>query len=104
MKTVVFAYHDMGITGLEALKRNGFEIEAVFSHADDPQENCWFGSVRDWAAKEGIPLYCPENVNSSEWFRRISALAPEVIFSFYYRHLLSREILALPPAGAFNLH
>ncbi|MCR2260242.1 ArnA, partial [Salmonella enterica] len=31
-------------------------------------------------------------------------LSPDVIFSFYYRHLICDEILQLAPAGAFNLH
>ncbi len=104
MKTVVFAYHDMGLTGLKALQRAGFEIAAVFSHADDPEENCWFGSVPDWAKENNVPLFCPENVNTAAWFEKISSWSPEVIFSFYYRHLLSGEILAIPPGGAFNLH
>jgi methionyl-tRNA formyltransferase len=104
MKTVVFAYHDMGLTGLKALQRAGFKIAGIFSHADDPQENCWFGSVPAWAKENNIPLFCPENVNRAEWFETISRLAPETIFSFYYRHLLAGEILAIPPGGAFNLH
>ncbi len=104
MKAVVFAYHDMGLTGLEALQRAGFEIAALFSHEDDPGENCWFGSVRAWALKNGIPLFCPEEVNTGDWCRKIADWRPEVIFSFYYRHLLSREILAIPSLGAFNLH
>lgn len=104
MRAVVFAYHDMGLTGLAALKRAGFEIAAIFSHEDDPEENCWFGSVPDWAAKNNVPLFCPENVNAVEWRRKISSWAPETIFSFYYRSLLSQEILAIPSARAFNLH
>ncbi len=82
MKAVVFAYHDMGLTGLEALQRGGFEIAAVFSHQDDPGENCWFGSVGDWTRKNGLPQFCPEEVNSSEWYRQIAHWRPEVIFSF----------------------
>ena len=104
MKTVVFAYHDMGLTGLTALQRAGFEITAIFSHADDPGENCWFGSVPEWARKNNVPLFCPENVNTGEWFEKISSWAPQVLFSFYYRHLLAGELLAIPPGGAFNLH
>lgn len=104
MKTVVFAYHDMGLTGLMALKRAGFEITAIFSHEDDPAENCWFGSVPDWAGENNIPLFCPADVNAPAWRRRVVSLAPAVIFSFYYRCMLSPEILAAPTAGAFNLH
>jgi methionyl-tRNA formyltransferase len=35
MKTVVFAYHDMGCTGIQALLEAGFEIAAIFTHADN---------------------------------------------------------------------
>ena len=104
MKTVVFAYHNMGIVGLEALKRNGFTVEAVFSHHDDPEEKVWFASVADWAAKNAIPCHRPDSVNVPEWVDRIRKMAPDVIFSFYYRNLLKGEILRIPPAGAFNLH
>jgi methionyl-tRNA formyltransferase len=104
LKAVVFAYHNMGLAGLEALKRHEFEIQAVFSHADDPGENCWFGSVADWARKEGIPVFLPGNINTGEWAGRIEGLRPDVIFSFYYRHLICQRILDVPPGGAFNLH
>ncbi len=32
MKTVVFAYHDMGCLGIEALLAAGYEISAIFTH------------------------------------------------------------------------
>lgn len=104
MKAVVFAYHNMGLAGLEALKRHAFEIQAVFSHADDPKENCWFGSVSDWAKSQKIPVFLPENANADEWAGMIEELKPDVIFSFYYRHLISQRILDVPTIGAFNLH
>lgn len=56
------------------------------------------------AAEAGIPVYAPDDVNHPIWAERISQLAPDVIFSFYYRHLLSDAILEQAPAGAFNLH
>ena len=104
MRAVVFAYHNMGIAGLEALKKCGFEIAAVFSHRDDPSENCWFGSVSDWAAENRIAVFCPDRVNAPEWIATISRFAPDTIFSFYYRSMLCREILDAAPSGAFNLH
>ncbi|HMK52574.1 MAG TPA: formyltransferase family protein, partial [Thermodesulfobacteriota bacterium] len=104
MKAVVFAYHNIGIVGLEALAREKFEIQAIFSHLDDPDENIWFGSVVEWAKKNEIPVFCPKSVNTSEWVEMIRNLSPEVIFSFYYRNLLGRDILTIPSAGSFNLH
>jgi methionyl-tRNA formyltransferase len=104
MKTVVFAYHNMGLAGLQALRRAGYEIACVFSHEDSPDENCWFGSVKEWATQAAIPVYCPADVNQPEWITRITAFRPEMIFSFYYRQLLKEEILGIPPGGAYNLH
>lgn len=104
MKAVVFAYHDMGCLGVQAVLDAGYDIAAIFTHADNPGENAFFGSVSRLAADAGIPVYAPDDVNHPIWSERISQLAPDVIFSFYYRHLLSDAILELAPAGAFNLH
>ncbi|MDM3521481.1 bifunctional UDP-4-amino-4-deoxy-L-arabinose formyltransferase/UDP-glucuronic acid oxidase ArnA [Citrobacter sp. Ca225] len=104
MKAVVFAYHDMGCLGVQAVLDAGYDIAAIFTHADNPGENTFFGSVSRLAADAGIPVYAPDDVNHPIWAERISQLAPDVIFSFYYRHLLSDAILEQAPAGAFNLH
>ena len=104
MKAVVFAYHDMGCQGVQALLDAGYEIAAIFTHTDNPGEKALFGSVSRLAASAGILVYAPDEVNHPLWIERISQLAPDVIFSFYYRHLLSDEILSLAPKGAFNLH
>lgn len=104
MKTVVFAYHNMGLAGLEALKRHGYDIAAVFTHEDDPGENCWFGSVKNWAVQKNITVHTAEEVNSPDCIAKIAAINPDVIFSFYYRKMICREILDLPRVGAFNLH
>ena len=104
MKAVVFAYHDIGCLGVQAVLDAGYDIAAIFTHADNPGENTFFGSVSRLAAEAGIPVYAPDDVNHPIWAERISQLAPDVIFSFYYRHLLSDAILEQAPAGAFNLH
>jgi UDP-4-amino-4-deoxy-L-arabinose formyltransferase/UDP-glucuronic acid dehydrogenase (UDP-4-keto-hexauronic acid decarboxylating) len=104
MKAVVFAYNNMGYCGIEALLRNGFDIVAVFTHADDPQENIYFKSCAMLAAQHDIPVFAPQNVNHPLWQEKITEMQPDVIFSFYYRKLLGDEILSLAPGGAFNLH
>lgn len=104
MKVIVFAYHNMGIAGLDALLRHGYDIVAVFTHEDEPGENCWFGSVKNWADQRNIITFTIENINSSEWIDKIAAIKPDFIFSFYYRKMISNKILAIPKIGAFNLH
>ncbi|QJP11450.1 bifunctional UDP-4-amino-4-deoxy-L-arabinose formyltransferase/UDP-glucuronic acid oxidase ArnA [Pseudomonas multiresinivorans] len=103
-QTIVFAYHDFGCAGIEALLAAGYQIYAVFTHADDPKENRFYGSVAQLCARLGIPVHAPEDVNHPLWVARIRELQPQYIFSFYYRHLLSEELLACAAKGAYNLH
>lgn len=104
MKTIVLAYHNIGCVGLEALLRHGLDLQAVFTHVDNPNENIWFRSVAALAAAKGLPVYAPADINHPLWVARIRDLQPEIIFSFYYRKLVSKEILEIPPHGALNLH
>ncbi len=104
MKAVVLAYHTIGCRGIEALLRNGFEISAVFTHQDEPDENIWFESVAEFAASRNIPVYAPADINHPLWVKKIRDIAPDIIFSFYYRNLIRSSILDIPPAGCLNLH
>ena len=101
---VVFAYHDIGCAGIEALLDAGIEIAAVFTHADDPKENIFYGSVAQLCARKGIAVHAPEDVNHPLWIERIAKLNPDYLFSFYYRNLLAEPLLAVARKGAFNLH
>lgn len=104
MKTIVLAYHNMGLAGLDALLRHGFDITAIFTHEDDLGENCWFGSVKDWALHHDIPFHTAENINDQKWIDKISSCQPDILFSFYYRKMIGRAILEIPRLGALNLH
>jgi len=104
MKIAVFAYHDIGFACLDFLIRMGAEIAAVVTHEDDPNEEIWFRSVADLARRHGLPVHTPKNPNTPEFIGLMRQAAPDVLFSFYYRQLLSNELLALAPRGAMNLH
>lgn len=56
MKAVVFAYHDMGCTGIEALLAAGYEISAIFTHTDNPGEKAFYGSVARGGGKRDSGL------------------------------------------------
>lgn len=104
MKAIVFAYHDIGCVGLKALVDAGYDVQAVFTHTDEPGENRFFSSVARLGADLDLPVYAPDDVNHPLWVEHIRKLGPDIIFSFYYRHMLSEEILSLAPRGGFNLH
>ncbi len=104
MKTIVLGYGNIGCAGIKALLQNGFEILAVFTHQDDPNENIWFNSVAELAALHNIPVFAPDDINHPIWVKKIEELQPDILFSFYYRHILESAILEIPKAGCLNLH
>lgn len=104
MKALVFAYHNMGRIGIEKLLDAGFEIPLVFTHEDNPQENVWFKSVMQLCRELSIEYAVPASTNTPEWTLKITEIAPDIIFSFYYRNMISPEILKIPPLGGYNLH
>ena len=104
MKAVLFAYHDIGCEAIKTLMDLDQDVAAVFTHRDDPDENVWFGSVEETAKSFGIPVFTPDSPNTEKWIRKIKYIAPDLLLSFYYRHLITDDILKIPAMGALNLH
>ncbi|MBJ6751329.1 formyltransferase [Geomonas anaerohicana] len=102
-KVVVCAYHNVGYRCLEELLRQGADVRLVFSHEDSPGEEIWFQSVRALAARHGIPCLT-SSINAPENRAMIAELAPDFLLSFYYRNMISPEVLALAGRGALNMH
>ena len=101
---VVFAYHDIGVRCLETLLELGLDIRLVVTHQDDESEQVWFDSVAQLAKRNRIEVITPKNPNSVAVVEQVSQCHPDFIFSFYYRHMLGQELLAIPTHGAFNVH
>jgi len=101
---VVFAYHDVGVRCLSVLVAHGVDVALVVTHEDAPAETIWFGSVARTAAMFGIPAVTPSDPNTGELAERIRALAPDFLFSFYYRFMLKPALLGVARRGAFNMH
>jgi methionyl-tRNA formyltransferase len=76
----------------------------VYTHADQPGENLWFPSVTQLAQAHGLPVRITDNLRSQEELEIFRALAPDLVFSFYFRSLIPNPMLALPALGAFNMH
>lgn len=103
-RAVVFAYHDVGVRGLSVLLALGVDVRLVVTHVDDPDETIWFSSVAELAAVNDIPVIKPSDPNAAEVLEQVRTCQPDVLFSFYYRHMLGAELLAMPAIGACNLH
>jgi len=101
---VVFAYHDIGVRGLEALLELGVDVRLVVTHQNDVSELVWFDSVAELARRNGITVIIPDQVNADEVVAQVSRCRPDFIFSFYYRQMLGPRLLEIPARGAFNVH
>jgi methionyl-tRNA formyltransferase len=101
---VVFAYSEVGVRCIRELLAQRIEIPLLFSHADDPGEARWFGSVAQLAEEHGLKVVTPDSPNTPTWHTEGAVIRPDFVFSFYYRHMLDTAWLALPRLGALNIH
>ena len=104
MHAVVFAYHDVGLNCLKALLTAGIQVDLVVTHQDDPNENVWFGSVAKLCQEKNIPYITPSATELVDLAPKLQALAPDYIFSFYYRNMIPAQILACAKIAALNMH
>ena len=103
-RAVVFAYSEVGVRCVRELLAQGIEIPLLFTHADDPGEHQWFGSVRQLALSHGLRVETPDDPNRPEWVTAGAAANPDFLFSFYYRYMLAEAWLKVPRLGALNMH
>ncbi|MEN9380103.1 MAG: hypothetical protein RJB15_1799 [Pseudomonadota bacterium] len=104
MRAVVFAYHDVGVNCLKALLAAGIQVDLVVTHQDDPNENVWFGSVAKLCVEKNIPHITPNANELVDLIPRLQTLAPDYIFSFYYRFMIPEQILKCAKIAALNMH
>ena len=104
MHAVVFAYHDVGVNCLKALLNAGIQVDLVVTHQDDPNENVWFGSVAKLCQEKNITYITPSANELAGFIPKIQALAPDYIFSFYYRFMIPEQILKCAKIAALNMH
>ncbi len=103
-RAVVFAYHNVGVRCLKVLLAHGVDVPLVVTHEDSPGETIWFGSAAHTAAEYGIPVIKPQDPSAASIVSRVTALAPDFVFSFYYRLMLTPALLACARRGALNMH
>ena len=87
-RAVVFAYHNVGVHCLYSLLAHDVEVALVVTYPDDPNENQWFASVGELAKEHHLPVLYVEDAQSAQLRAQILAIAPDFIFSFYFRRML----------------
>ena len=100
---VVCAYSSVGTAALEGLLEAGARIQALYTYAQGPDER-WFTPPAVIAEAHGIPVHRVPSFNDDAVYEAIRSLAPDFLFSFYFREMIQARFLALPRLGAYNLH
>lgn len=100
---VVCAYSPVGRSALEGLLESGTQVKALFTYAQSEDER-WFEAPAALAERHGIPVFTAPAFNADDVYERIRALAPDLLFSFYFREMIQARFLDLARLGAYNLH
>jgi methionyl-tRNA formyltransferase len=103
-RAVVFAYHNVGVRCLKVLLAHDVDVALVVTHNDNANEQIWFASVAETAARYGVPVITPDDPNAADIVAQVAALKPDFLFSFYYRQMLKAPLLATASRGAYNMH
>ncbi len=103
-KTVAFAYHNIGYSGIKKLIKHNYELELVVTHLDNKSEKIWFNSVSKLCKEKKIEFIYYEKTNFTKLKKIITLINPEYIFSFYFRKIFPKEILNLASISFMNMH
>ena len=101
---VIAAYSDVGYRCTKWLLDAGEKVALIYTHADDPSEERWWESVAELGAVRGVPVHVVEDLSDPTEVVRLKAVAPDVLFSFYFRKMIPPAILAIPSKGALKMH
>jgi methionyl-tRNA formyltransferase len=103
-RIVVFAYSDVGYECLRYLLDRGEKVAYCYTYSDPPDAGPWPPSVRRLCDERGVPTGIDFKWGNAAAVQHVRIQRPDLILSFYYRDLLPKEVLAMPPYGAFNMH
>jgi len=100
---IVCAYSSVGHEALAGLLEAGINVQALYTYPQRPDE-AWFTPPAALAQKHGIAVHMEKDFNSDKVYKTVAAMAPDFLFSFYFREMIHQRYLDLPKKGAYNLH
>jgi methionyl-tRNA formyltransferase len=100
---VIAGYSDVGFRCTKWLLDQGESVRLVYTHADTPGETRWWESLSELATARGVPVRLVESLDDPSEIERLRAIAPDFLFSFYFRKMIPARILEIPKA-ALNMH
>ncbi len=108
MRIIFMGSADLSCLTLDALIDDSCnEVQAVITQPDKPKGRALHSAscpVKMLALERGLEVITPDNVNSDESVKKLSALNAELIVVVAYGQILRKRILELPSKGCINMH
>ena len=108
MRLVFMGTPDFVIPVLEAVAQaQDAEVVGVYTPPDRPRgrgRSPEMPPVKNYALKQGLPVYQPATLRSTRVQEELTALQPDVIVVAAYGRFLPVSVLDTPPHGCLNLH
>ncbi len=98
---------DFAVPALKALHQAGHHISLVVTQPDRPKgrgRKTLFSPVKQAALALGHNLYQPVSLKDADAAARLDAANADLFVVVAYGHLLTKQLLRLPPLGAINIH
>lgn len=107
MRILFWGTPDFAVPSLRALDEEGFDIVGVVTQPDRPAgrgRRMRSPAVKEVALEQGFEVLEPKSPKTEEFMDRVRALEPDISVVVAYGHILTDEVLAIPPLGSINVH
>ncbi len=107
MKIIFAGTPEFAVATLEALHKNGHDIQLVVTQKDKPKgrgKKLQYTPVKEKALQLGLEVYQPENINSPESIEKLKGIDPDFLIVIAYGQILKKNVLNIPKKEALNVH
>jgi methionyl-tRNA formyltransferase len=107
MNIVFMGTPEFAAYSLEKLIDSKYNVIRVVTQPDRPKGRglkVISSPVKDTAVENNIPCFQPERPNDSEFVSTLRSLKTDAIVVVAYGHIISKDILNIPPYGCINIH
>jgi methionyl-tRNA formyltransferase len=98
---------EYAVPSLEMLVREGYDVAACVTQPDRKAgrgHRMTPPPVKELAQKHGIPVFQPERISGPEGEEMVRKLAPSLMVTAAFGHILSDALLGIPEYGCINVH
>ena len=107
MRIVFMGTPDFAAASLQKLIDEKYDIAAVFTQPDKPQNrgmSLSFSPVKELALQNGLDVYQPTKLRDGSFTELLRSLKPDVLVVVAYGRILPEDALSVPTYGAVNVH